>query len=55
MAQRNIHRVIVLDEEQKLVGIVSSMDIVRAVVAGRQFAVETDDAYPASTAAASAR
>jgi CBS-domain-containing membrane protein len=55
MAQRNIHRVIVLDEQQKMVGIVSSMDIVRAVVAGRQFAVKTDDAYPVSPAAASSR
>ena len=55
MAQRNIHRVVVLDEEQKLIGIVSSMDIVRAVAAGRRFAVDADDAYPASAAAASSR
>ncbi len=47
MVQRNVHRVIVLDEEQKMIGIVSSMDIVKAVVAGRQFAVESNDTYPA--------
>jgi IMP dehydrogenase len=46
MVQRNIHRVIVLDEEQKMIGIVSSMDIVKAVVAGRRFAVESDDGDP---------
>jgi CBS domain-containing protein len=47
MAQRNIHRVVVLDEKQKMVGIVTSMDIVKAVAAGRTFAVETNDEYPA--------
>jgi IMP dehydrogenase len=51
MVQRNVHRVIVLDEEQKMIGIVSSMDIVKAVVAGRHFAVESDDTYPAPSTA----
>jgi CBS-domain-containing membrane protein len=55
MVQRNIHRVIVLDEEQRMIGIVSSMDIVKAVAAGRHFTVESDDAYPAPTATASSR
>jgi CBS-domain-containing membrane protein len=39
MIERSIHRVIVLDEEQKMVGIVTSMDIVKAIVAGKSFAV----------------
>jgi arabinose-5-phosphate isomerase len=51
MVKRNIHRIVVLDEDQKLIGIVTSMDIVKAVVAGRKFAVETDDEYPAATTA----
>jgi CBS-domain-containing membrane protein len=56
MVQRNIHRIIVLDEDQKMIGIVTSMDIVKAVAAGRKFAVDTDDEYPATTkATASAR
>ena len=46
MVQRNMHRVIVLDEEQKMIGIVTSMDIVKAVAAGCTFAVENDDEYP---------
>lgn len=51
MVQRSIHRVVVLDENQKMIGIVTSMDIVKAVAAGRQFAVEASDAYPAAPAA----
>lgn len=39
MIERNIHRVLVLDENQKLVGIVTSMDVVRAVAEGRSFEV----------------
>jgi CBS domain-containing protein len=39
MVERNVHRVVVLDEEQKLVGIVTSMDIVKAVAAGKSFEV----------------
>jgi CBS-domain-containing membrane protein len=50
MVQRNVHRVIVLDEDQKMIGIVTSMDIVKAVAACRTFAVENDDAYPATSA-----
>ena len=48
MVQRNVHRVVVVDEEQRMIGIVTSMDIVKAVAAGRNFAVETDDMYPAA-------
>ena len=54
MAQRNVHRVIVLDETQTMIGIVTSMDIVKAVAAGRSFAVEQNDDYPAATKAAAA-
>jgi arabinose-5-phosphate isomerase len=39
MAERNIHRVVVLDEEQRLVGIVTSMDFVKAIASGRTFEV----------------
>jgi predicted transcriptional regulator len=39
MVEKKVHRVIVLDEEQKMVGIVTSMDIVKAVAAGMSFAV----------------
>ena len=39
MVARNIHRVVVLDEEQKMCGIVTSMDIVKAVAAGKSFEV----------------
>jgi CBS domain-containing membrane protein len=42
MVKLSIHRIIVLDEEQKMIGIVTSMDIVKAVVAGRSFEVGTD-------------
>jgi hypothetical protein len=45
-------RVVILDEEQKMIGIVTSMDIVRAVAAGRQFAVKTSDEYPGPVTAA---
>jgi len=37
MAKRNIHRVIVLDEESRLAGIVTPMDVVRAVARGQRF------------------
>ena len=43
MVQRDIHRVVVVDENEKMVGIVTSMDIVKAVAAGRSFDVETED------------
>jgi CBS-domain-containing membrane protein len=36
MAKRNIHRVIVLDEESRLCGIVTPMDVVRALAQGKQ-------------------
>ena len=37
MAKRDIHRILVLDEESQLAGIVTSMDVVRALAAGRHF------------------
>jgi CBS-domain-containing membrane protein len=37
MARRNIHRIVVLDEESKLAGIVTPMDVVRAVARGASF------------------
>ena len=37
MAKRDIHRIIVLDAEGKLAGIVTPMDIVRALADGRSF------------------
>jgi CBS domain-containing protein len=37
MAKRDIHRVIVLDQDSKLAGIVTPMDVVRALAAGRKF------------------
>ena len=39
LASKNVHRVVVLDTENQLVGIVSSMDIVRALDRGQDFAV----------------
>ena len=38
MAKRDIHRIIVLDGNSKLAGIVTPMDIVRAVARGESFA-----------------
>jgi len=40
MARRNIHRVVVLDEDSEPIGIVTPMDVVRAVDRGWRF--ETD-------------
>jgi CBS-domain-containing membrane protein len=37
MAKRDIHRIVVLDEESKLAGIVTPMDVVRALAGGRSF------------------
>ena len=37
MAKRNIHRIVVLDAESKLAGIVTPMDVVRAVARGERF------------------
>ena len=39
MSERKVHRVVVLDGDQKMCGIVTSMDIVKAVAAGKSFAV----------------
>jgi len=40
MATRNLHRLIVLDSESKLAGIVTSIDVVRALDKGLSFAIE---------------
>ena len=37
MAMRNIRRIIVLDEESRLAGIVTPMDVVRALARGERF------------------
>jgi CBS domain-containing protein len=37
MAKRDIHRVVVLDQDSKLTGIVTSMDVVRALAGGKRF------------------
>ena len=37
MAKRDIHRIVVLDEESKLAGIVTPMDVVRALAIGLRF------------------
>jgi CBS-domain-containing membrane protein len=39
MAKRNIHRVVVLDDESKLAGIVTPMDVMRALARGESFAL----------------
>ena len=47
LASRNQHRLVVLNTENKLVGIVSTMDVVRALDRGLPFAVR-DAATPAA-------
>jgi CBS-domain-containing membrane protein len=37
LAKRNQHRVVVLDADNRLVGIVSTMDVVKALYEGRSF------------------
>jgi CBS-domain-containing membrane protein len=37
MATRDIHRIVVLDEDSKLAGIVTPMDVVRALAGGKRF------------------
>ena len=39
MAKRDIHRIVVLDQESKLVGIVTPMDVLRALARGQSFEV----------------
>jgi CBS-domain-containing membrane protein len=39
MATRNLHRVVVLDEDNNLVGIVTSMDVVHALDRGGDFRI----------------
>ena len=55
MSERKVHRLVVLDEEQKMVGIVTALDVVKAVAAGRNFVVEANDEYPAPSAANTSR
>jgi CBS domain-containing protein len=43
MAERKIHRVVVMDANCKLAGIVTSFDIVKAVAAGLDFGVVKTD------------
>jgi CBS-domain-containing membrane protein len=38
MAKRNVHRIIVLEDESKLCGIVTPMDVVLALARGESFA-----------------
>jgi CBS-domain-containing membrane protein len=42
MAKREIHRIVVLDAESKLAGIVTPMDVVRALARGANFDVDDD-------------
>ena len=37
MAKRDIHRIVVLDEDSKLAGIITPMDIIRAMARGERF------------------
>jgi CBS-domain-containing membrane protein len=37
MASRRIHRIVVLDDDSKLAGIVTPMDVVRALARGARF------------------
>jgi CBS domain-containing protein len=46
MIEHRVHRVLVLDEENNLVGIVTSLDIVKAVAAGKSFAIITEPGQP---------
>jgi CBS domain-containing protein len=43
MVERKIHRVVVMDENFKMAGIVSAFDIVKAVAAGLDFSVAKPD------------
>ena len=37
MAARDIHRIVVLDEDSKLAGIITPMDVIRAMARGERF------------------
>jgi CBS domain-containing protein len=43
MAERKIHRVVVMDENFRLAGIVTAFDIVKAVAAGLDFGLAKND------------
>ena len=47
LASRNQHRLVVLNAENKLVGIVSTMDVVRALDQGLSFSVSDAPGAPA--------
>jgi CBS-domain-containing membrane protein len=40
MVERNIHRIVVLDADSKLAGIVTPMDVLRALARGKSFSLE---------------
>jgi CBS-domain-containing membrane protein len=42
MANRHIHRIVVLDENSKLAGVVTPMDVVRALAQGARFDLTGD-------------
>jgi CBS domain-containing protein len=46
MAKRDIHRIVVLDRESKPAGIVTSMDVVRALSRGRRFELTEERPAP---------
>ena len=43
MAQHHVHRLVIVDEHHRMVGIVTAMDIARAVAAGAEFAPSHGD------------
>jgi CBS domain-containing protein len=47
MAQRRVHRIVVLDDDGCVVGIITAFDIVRALAQGLSFAVEDEPAAAA--------
>jgi CBS-domain-containing membrane protein len=52
MAQAHVHRLVVLDENGKMAGLVTTLDVVKAVAAGLDFSVAAADDYPAAKPAA---
>jgi CBS-domain-containing membrane protein len=52
MAKNDVHRIVVIGPEGDLVGIVSALDVVKAMAAGRSFDVEIPDETVAAPAAA---
>jgi CBS-domain-containing membrane protein len=52
LVQHDIHRIFVVDDEGRLVGVVSSLDIVRAVARGERFDLDAPDGPERSAASA---